>query len=285
MNTIFGAVAGPLTTYLLSILGLLIVACYAVFRLNSTHLIREKVWSSFVGDKDFSDEKLNAFARDQLDLSRFRVVYGVTAKSVEDLHGLLSWMENHAISPGDVKRARGWIEPSRNHPLEIPSKRYIAASVAVVGILILSLFAPVTASDSKTAMLKMNDSGTWFFSNGASASAVWGSWRIDSQSCINRELPMSGETGLTADETKALCDGIASGALKTTVKESLTYQRRSLGVISFVLLFAALGVFLHLNAALFARQLANRLGFTEKASGQQSPLAEVQNQSLDELTG
>lgn len=53
MNTIFGAVAGPIATSLFSILGLLIAAGYAVFRLNSTHLIREKVWSSFVGDKDF----------------------------------------------------------------------------------------------------------------------------------------------------------------------------------------------------------------------------------------
>lgn len=60
-----GATISPLLTYLLSILGLVIVAVYAIFRLNSTRIIREKVWSAFVGDKVFNDEKLKSFAHDQ----------------------------------------------------------------------------------------------------------------------------------------------------------------------------------------------------------------------------
>ncbi|KLU22045.1 hypothetical protein EOS_32560 [Caballeronia mineralivorans PML1(12)] len=42
MSAILGAMIGPLVTYLLSILGLAIVAVHAIFRLNSTQIIREK---------------------------------------------------------------------------------------------------------------------------------------------------------------------------------------------------------------------------------------------------
>jgi hypothetical protein len=274
MNTIFGAVMGPLATYFFSILGLFIVAGYAIFRLNSTQIIREKIWSSFVGDKDFNDEKLKSFAHDQLDLTHFRVVYGVPARSVMDIHRLLSWMEQYKVSPVDVKRIRGWIHPSRDEPLKIPSKRYILVWIAVFGILMLSTTLPVTASDFKATLLKMNVSGTWFTSDGTSVNAVWGGWRIDSQSCTKHTLPDIKVTGLTGAETTAICNGIADGELKTMVSDPLKYQRRVFAVIVLVILLLSLGAYLNMNVAMLARQLGNRLRSEEKASSEQPQLLE-----------
>jgi len=274
MNAIFSAVVGPLATYFFSILGLVIVAGYAVLRLNSTQIIREKVWSSFVGDKDFNDEKLKSFARDQLDLTRFRVVYGVSARSVMDLHRLLSWMEQYKVSPIDVKRVRSWIDPSRDEPLRTPSKRYIVTWMAVFGILILSLTLPHAASESKVTFLTMKVSGTWFSSDGTSVNGIWERWQIDSQSCMKHILPDLNLTGLTGTETAAICDGIAGGELKTVVGDSLKFQRWSLAVIAFVIASLAVIILLNVNVASRARRLGNQLRSTEKAASEQQQILE-----------
>ncbi|WP_157635141.1 DUF6216 family protein [Burkholderia ubonensis] len=263
-NTIFGAAVGPLATYLFSILGLIGVGVYAVFRLKSTQIIREKVWSSFVGDKDFNDEELRSFAQEQLDLTRFRVVYGVAARSVSDLHRLLLWMRQRKIAPGDVKRIRAWIDPSKDELLETPSKRYISTWCVLLGVLILAFCLSAATSDSKTTMLQMKVSGTWFLSNGTHVDAVWGHWRIDSESCLNHARPDIKVTGLTEAEATTICNGIANGTLKTVVDESLKYQRWSFAALSLFVLLLAVRTLSILIIAMGARQLANRLRTAEQ---------------------
>ncbi|WP_258179380.1 DUF6216 family protein, partial [Burkholderia multivorans] len=156
MNAIFGAAIAPLLTYLLSILGLAGFVVYAVLRLNSTQIIREKVWSTFVGDRGFNDEKLKAFGQDQSDLTRFRLVYGVTARSISDLHRLLSWMDRHHLTPIDVKRTRTCIDPSKDNPLNVPPTRHFVAR-AIVCALLIAVFVVIlnTAGTSKTTLISM----------------------------------------------------------------------------------------------------------------------------------
>ncbi|WP_175924575.1 DUF6216 family protein [Burkholderia latens] len=242
MNAIFGAAIAPLLTYLLSILGLAGFVIYAVFRLNSTQIIREKVWSTFVGDKDFNDEKLKAFGQDQLDLTRFRLVYGVTARSISDLHRLLSWMDRHHLTPIDVKRARSCIDPSKDNPLNVPRTRHFIAR-AILCALLVALFVVVlnTAGTSKTTLISMRTSKTWLWSDGASVEGIWGeTWRLDAQSCTKRPLPNSRVTGLSYDETMAICKGIADGGLRETVTGGLKDQRIVIGVLLlFTLLLTA----------------------------------------------
>jgi Family of unknown function (DUF6216) len=269
LNTIFGAVMGPLATYVLSILGLAGAAGYAIFRLNSTQMIREKVWSSFVGDKDFNDEKLKSFSCDQIDLARFRVVYGVPARSINDLHHLLLWMDQNQVSPIDVKRIRRWIDPSRDEPLGRPSKRYVSKWFAALVILSLCVVVSVTTPDSRTTLFKMKVSGTWFSSDGTSVNAVWGRWRIDAQSCMKHTLPDTNLSGLTGTEAAAICDGIAGGELKTMVSDALKYQHRGIAVILFFILLAVIGVWHRLKIAVRARELGNQLRSRENAPSEQ----------------
>jgi Family of unknown function (DUF6216) len=89
MDAIWVAVTTPLVTFFLSIIGLAGFTVYAVFRLNSPQIIREKIWNAFVGDKDFNDEKPKSFSHSQLDLARFRVVYGVPTAFTKDRKRLL----------------------------------------------------------------------------------------------------------------------------------------------------------------------------------------------------
>lgn len=259
--------AAPLAAYLLSILGLVAVTGYALFRLNSTQIIREKVWSSLVGDKDFNDERLKSFACDQLDLARFRVVYGVAAQSVKDLHRLLSWMERYKVSPLEVKRVRGWIDASREGLLKVPSRRYVAMCVVVLGILILGFTSSGRSASSKATWFRMNTSGTWFSSDGTSVNAIWGGWRIDSQQCAKHVLPDAAVTGLSGDEAASICKAMVDGELKTMVSDSLKGQRWSLGAISlFIVLLYGCAV-MHISVVLRARRLGNRLLPMEKAQG------------------
>lgn len=52
MDAIWVAAVTPLVTFFLSIAGLAGFTAYAVFRLNSPQIVREKIWSTFFGDKD-----------------------------------------------------------------------------------------------------------------------------------------------------------------------------------------------------------------------------------------
>lgn len=58
MNAIWVAVVTPLVTFFLSIAGLAGFTAYAVFRLNSPQIIREKIWNAcFVIGKWQSDKR------------------------------------------------------------------------------------------------------------------------------------------------------------------------------------------------------------------------------------
>lgn len=261
MNAIWVAVVTPLVTFFLSIAGLAGFTAYAVFRLDSPQIIREKIWNAFVGDKDFNDEGLKSFSHHQLDLARFRVVYGIPARSVPDLHRLLSWMRRHQFTPTDIKRARRWIDPSRSRPLSAPSRRCLTGHLALVTILIAAFMLVLgKATDSSTTLIRMRVSKTWMWSDGKSVEGILGqTWRIDAQSCNRHTLPATSLTGLTADETTALCQGIPSGDLETTVNEGLRYQRRSLGALSFFLFLASIRIGVILCFGMHARALAQRL--------------------------
>ncbi|SDE09549.1 DUF6216 family protein [Paraburkholderia lycopersici] len=261
MNAIWVAVITPLVTFSLSIIGLAGFAAYAVFRLNSPQIIREKIWNAFVGDKDFNDEKLKSFSHHQLDLTRFRVVYGVQARSVADLHRLLSWMARHQFTPTDIKRARRWIDPSRNRPLNAPGKLHLTVRLVVVVIMIAGFMMVLDkATSSTTTMIRMRVSKTWLWSDGRSVVGIVGqAWRIDAQSCARHTLPDTSITGLTDAETAAICQGIPSGDLQTTVNEGLRYQRWSLAAISVFLFLAGIRTGLTLCFGMRARELAQQL--------------------------
>ncbi|MDR8071038.1 DUF6216 family protein [Burkholderia cenocepacia] len=264
MDATWVAVITPLVTFSLSIIGSVGFAVYAVFRLNSPQIIREKIWNAFIGDKDFNDETLKSFSQHQLDLARFRVVYGIPAQSVSDLHRLLSWMAHHRFTPADVKRARRWIDPSQDDPLTAPSKLRLTARLVVAAMMIAAFMMILDkATNSRTTMISMRISKTWMWSDGTSVEGIWGQpWRIDAQSCGRPPLADTSITGLTDAETTAICRGIPNGDLQTTVNEGLRYQRWSLAVISFFLFLAGIKTGLTLCFGMRARELTQRLSPT-----------------------
>jgi hypothetical protein len=259
MSSVFGAMAAPIATYILSILVFFVIACYAIFRLKSTYILREKVWSSFVGERDFNDERLKSFSEEQLDLSRFRVMYGVSARSIVDLHRLLSWMVRHGLTPLDVKRARRWINPSRENPLEMPKLKYMLTWLFVLGMLLIGLFVALRANDSNETLLRMRASGIWYWSDGKTAYSLRSRWHIGNQSCTSGSLPDTSVTGFTSAETKLLCSGINDGQLDTIVKETVRVQRRMFASLAFVSSLLAIWAFLKVESAEYAGRLAKKL--------------------------
>jgi hypothetical protein len=273
MNPILGAAIAPFITYLLSILGIACFAGYAIIRLNSPQLIREKVWAAFVGDKEFNDNKLKSFGQDQLDLMRFRLVYGVSARSVSDLHRLLSWMERHNLTPSEVKRVRAYIDPSKDEPLESPqTKHFIAPTILLALMMAVFVVTADKASHQKTTLITMNVSKTWLWSDGASVEGIWGkSWRLDAQACERSTLPTTNLTGLTPDETMAICKGIADGAPKETVNDGLKAQRRAITAVLIFILLVATNLVFSLSTAGRARVLARRLNAKNDVPGESLP--------------
>ena len=268
MNTVFVAALAPIVTYFLSVLGLFAVGFYAIFRLKSTYIIREKIWSSFVGDRDFSDEHLKAFADEQLDLSRFRVVYGVPARSIADLHRLLAWMKEFDLAPFDVKRAREWINPSKNEPFQEPNGRFLVGRVFMLAVLMAALFATMKAVGSHQTLLKMRASGTYYWSDGKSVEPAWGNGHFDPRGCADGGVPDVSGTGFTSLEAKLLCDGIADGELNKIVTESIASQRRGFGTTAFIIGIFAIAAFLKLNSVGRGRQFARKLRLARARRGE-----------------
>ncbi|MBN3748306.1 hypothetical protein G3N96_23190 [Burkholderia sp. Se-20373] len=266
MSAILGAAIVPFMTNILSILGPACFAIYAIFRLNSTQIIREKIWSTFVGDKDFNDTKLQSFGQAQLDLTRFRLVYGVSARSVADLHRLLSWMDRHRLTPIEVKRARACIDPSKDEPLTAPRTRHLIARAALLAVIATALVLTFKASTSRTTLLTMHASKTWLWSDGASVEGVRGKpWRLDARSCASFPLPAPALTRLTDNETVAICKGFADGTLKDTVSKGLTDQRQA-AIVLMVFAFPIMAIVaFSLGGALNARSLVHRVQATTGA--------------------
>lgn len=223
------------------------------------------MWSSFIGDKDFSDVRLKSFSYEQLDLARFRVVYGVPAQSINDLHRLLAWMDRNQISPIDLMHARKWIDPSKEEPLQCPSKKLIWRQFGVFFVSIICFTVLTTTFTAKTTLFKMKVSEVWFSSNGSSVDAIWGRWKINSESCMKRTLPGASVSKMTDAETLAICDGLANGKLEAVTIDAIEQQRTVLGTIAVLTFLAALKLLHRVIAALRARELIDQLRSKENA--------------------
>ncbi|MBU9384911.1 DUF6216 family protein [Burkholderia gladioli] len=270
MNSTFTTMIVPVITFFLSIVGPMALAGYAIFRLKSTHPIREKVWSLFVGDKDFHDERLKSFAEEQLDLTHFRIVYGVQAKSTSDLYRLLSWMKRYKVSPEDVKRVRGWINPSQTYALNVPNNFYILSRFIGIVIIASAISWASSLSRWESTLVTMKTSGTWFLANKTSVRSILGHWRIDAQTCKTQAMPSTSETGLTLTEEMELCEGLANGKLGAAISSSVRFQRWILTAAALLVLLISIPMGYHLGLAIRAKRLDRKLRL--KKNGPEKPM-------------
>jgi hypothetical protein len=262
MNSIFNAAIGPLLTYGLPILAIVAFSIYVLVRVKSPQILREKIWRSFVGDVDFSEDFLQAFSAQQRDLNRFRLVYGVGARSTSQLRTLLAWMDRKAVTIDEVRRVRDWINVEKPEVLSTPPRKLFIVLPIVVGILVVALALLLFAADSPFTTLKMRDSGVWFWSDGKSVQSLMHQWTFDAQSCVVHANPEPSVTGFTIKETQILCAALADGSAAKVVRTALIPQRVALAIVACPLFTGLFMFFFELQSGRRARELSNRLNLS-----------------------
>lgn len=259
MNSIFNAAIGPLLTYGLPILAIVAFSIYVLVRVKSPQILREKIWRSFVGDVDFSEDFLQAFSAQQRDLNRFRLVYGVGARSTSQLRTLLAWMDRKGVTIDEVRRVRDWINVEKPEVLSTPPRKLFIVLPILIGVLGVVIALLLFVADSPSTIIKTRNSGVWFWSDGKNVQSLMHRWTIDSQSCSANALPDTSITGFTSKETQSICAALADGSVAKVVRPALLSQRIAFASFACPLFIALVAFFFMLQSGRRARTLSNRL--------------------------
>lgn len=271
MNSFLGTALGPITTYLLSAVAVCLVAGYVLFRLRSTFLLREKILRFFLGDADFSDDKLKSFSMEHRDLARFRVLHGIAAPSRQALHALLLWTEVNRLGFEDVRRVRRWINFEDANFLTAPTRNDFVwrSALAVLSLFFCALC--LVASSRQSAILTMSKSGVTFVSDGTDARPIIDSWKFDARSCKTGEIPAATRSGFSSQESAAICKAISDGSLQHAVEEHIALQRKVAAIFGCSLACAWVYFIMLISTAVRAKELCQKapIGPTRESTSSQ----------------
>lgn len=193
-------------------------------RTDSLHAAWERVWRLVAGSAEVQDPRLQAFMQEMRDLEKFRLIYGLKITNMTDMQRLIGWVRRHGLDMSALQKARRWVDIANPDIITLPTNGYFVWNV--LGYLLAALLAGSAAFVAASpAILKMNASGIWFNSDGATVGHVFRGETFKLDQCSSVGPKMQESFRFSQSEVKAICEGYANGALKQTVSKAQTDQK------------------------------------------------------------
>jgi hypothetical protein len=236
---------------------LLVVAFWR--RAYSLHAPWERVWRLIAGGAEVQEPRLRAFMQEMRDLEKFRLVYGLNITNMADMHRFIAWVRRHRLDVALLQKARRWVDISKPEIVSRPSKRYYGWNLLVCLLSVLCLGVAALFASSP-ALLRMKSSGVWFSSDGTFVAGPLGSHKVELTPCPTMGDKLQKTFGISAAETKVLCEARENGSLLEFTKKTTFEQRISAALMALWGSAWLLIAFLRIRGAEAADHIADRVG-------------------------
>lgn len=195
------------------------------WRTGSIRSVLDRVWHLLAGSTDVTDPILKEVLVNSRDLERFRFTYQIKVDSLDDVHKLHAWSQQHRLDIAVLSKAREWVDVKRPDLIKEPPQAYFKrklwpAFVFLVVVYVLGLFLLPSG-----ALLHAKESGTYFRMQESSVQHPLWIWSISASDCKTSVDKIPGKTGFTATEATLICGLFQERKAKSFIEENQASQR------------------------------------------------------------
>ncbi|CAM5340697.1 DUF6216 family protein [Alcaligenes faecalis] len=217
---------------------------YLIFKLKGAHFVLMDYLWSFFNKENYYHGFLEKERRDNLDLERFKLMFGVRGvQSIESVQRAVRWSKRLSVSLRELGKAGKWVDWDRQEVKE-PTKSYGGGVFGAALLVLMLLIISVGFSLSSRVLVQFKESKVWawqgedYFS--AFALTNKKDWVLRKKDCFGgfkgAGLP------LKSDEIDYMCMNMGSESYLKSFRSGITAQKY-FGIFSFFVFLYFLIVF------------------------------------------
>lgn len=240
---------------------LVIAAALILYFRGARYVFLDRIWS-LIHRKDFGDEILRKYHEGQIDLERFKFMYGI--RSIESLpaaYAAKAWADEIGLTLRTMGKARYWVNWETRQVKKASKLGDVLAWLLYVGVGIATCF-PLAGAISNDMLARFKESGSWVWMNDNRATELSFSfskpWVLTKADCEVRPLNMP-DTSLSAEEAEILCGSFGTEELQSAVEENVRAQRWIMGFLTVFMIGVLWTVFMGLMVRLRAADIRRRV--------------------------
>ncbi|MDQ7746335.1 DUF6216 family protein [Hydrogenophaga pseudoflava] len=234
------------------------------WRTGSIRSVLDRVWHLLAGSTDVNDPILKEVLVNSRDLERFRFTYRIKVDSLDHVHKLHAWSQQHRLDIATVSKAREWVDVTRSDLIKEPPSAFIRRRGWLAGLLLATVYGLGALLLPSGALLRMKASGTYFRLQESSLQHPLWLWSVASSDCKTSVDAVVRKTGFTKEETGLMCGMLQGDGAKSLIEENQATQRWLFVVALIPLGFWFFSTTWQLGAARAALALRRRAAVTDQ---------------------
>lgn len=215
----------PLVQPFVALLGGAALLAFFWWRTGSIRSVLDRVWHLLAGRTDVNDPTLKQVLVNSRDLERFRFTYRIKVDSLDDVHKLHAWSQQHRLDIAALSRAREWVDVTQPGLINEPPKFYVKRRLWLAFSLLVLVYVLGALLLSSGALLHMKASGTYFRMQASSLQHPLWLWSVASSDCKANVAAVARTTGFTRDEADLICGMLLDGKANSLIDENQAAQR------------------------------------------------------------
>lgn len=248
-------------------IALAVIVLLVLYLRGGRYVFLDRLWR-LLHAKDFYDPALQRHHEQQLDIERFRVMYGARAiETLEAAYAALEWSREVQISLVKLAKAGRWVKWDERLIAKPRTLHTVANCVAALALYVM-VFASAGLALTNEMLGRFVDSGTWIWleTDQARSANPWteNEWTLTRDNCDN-DITNVIRKVLTLEEVQTLCNSFGTAELADDISDNVHIQRWTMGIATGVLVWLFYLVLLSLKRRIEAIDMRRRLKKTQGA--------------------
>lgn len=225
MEAFNGLLQSPWLQPMMTALAFVALLAWFWWRTGSIRSVLDRVWHLLAGSTDVNDPILKEVLVNSRDLERFRFTYRIKVDSLDDVHKLHAWSQQHRVDIATLAKAREWVDVTRSDLIKDPPSAYIRRRLWLTGLLLVVVYGLGALLLPSGALLQMKASGTYFRLQESSLQHPLWFWSVASSDCKTSVDAVVRKTGFTKEEAGLMCGMLQGDDAKSLIEENQADQR------------------------------------------------------------
>jgi hypothetical protein len=214
---------------------------YVLFKTQSLHVLRVRVWRLIFGADEISDPVTKDFISQQSNLMAFRLFSGLPATSLEEAAELKAWSSLHGVSLQELSRISRFFDVS-SRCIKLPKPRLYSVlnKLALLGCAVMVALC-LSMTLEQRVNIGVKSTGHWYWMDRNHAAAHWWEGADASENVFSQSQCESSKKSPLANfelhDQEVLCDLWQQEATSQQLHSLLKAQRFLLIYFFFVFAF------------------------------------------------
>lgn len=219
-------------------LGIAALFGWVMWRTESWHVLRQRIWQVTHGKGEITDPDIRRFIDEQTDLSAFRIFVGPAVRSIREARELMEWCRSRDVDLGTLRECGEHFDP---HTRRIKAgERYLKWAGRFWGcsamLLLLAGIAALQLMTVSSTLLSIKSSGQPFLASESTVSSLWPPFYGPSLTRADCADPQAAaqRVSFKPEDTAVMCELLAAPEFKDFLRKALLEQRTSLLLIGLI---------------------------------------------------